>query len=444
MSSLLYDLCARLFPILARVGVGTNLGLLQILFALVSGRFLVSRGALVPALADCGLTDEAVRRSVQALSYGRWNLPALIEAWQKCVRGERRWHPHRYGGFRPVAVDLVGFFRAKLQGQIGKHYTARASKALPALVFGMAASVGCVGKPYGPYGKRLPLLRRLVRQKTDETESALQARVLREVIGTLAPDEITVVDAGFGIVELLKHPHAAFVARLDQNVTARRNYLPAAKGKGRPAEYGETVRPLARTYKGKTLPATRPDKVVRWKAGRHTLRAHVFENLVLSGARPGAATFQIVVIFDPRYARPLIVATNRPLSAYDLWCLYRDRWPVEQMPLAAKQMLGGERAFVFGDESRWRLPELAMLAGNVVAYVAACRPAIATGFWDRCAQPTCGRIRRSLSRVRFSDLPLTVGRFRKKASPTAHLPKGVRAHRRTKATKEPTTERLVA
>ena len=103
---------------------------------------------------------------------------------------------------------------------------------------------------------------------------------------------------------------------------------------------------------------------------------------------------------------PLIVATNRSLSAFELWCIYRDRWPVEQMPLAAKQMLGCERAFVFGDESRWRLPELAMLAGNVLWYVAACRPAVSSGFWDRCAQPTCGRIRRSLFRLSFSDLPL--------------------------------------
>ncbi len=106
MSTLLYDLCARLFPILAGVGVGTNLGLLQIFFALVSGRFLFNRGALVPALADIGISEESVRRSVQALAYGRWNIKALIDAWQKLVGAERRWRPHRHGGFRPVAVDL--------------------------------------------------------------------------------------------------------------------------------------------------------------------------------------------------------------------------------------------------------------------------------------------------------------------------------------------------
>src|SRR5262249_19525566 len=69
---------------------------------------------------------------------------------------------------------------------------------------------------------------------------------------------------------------------------------------------------------------------------------------------------------DPRYQEPWVLAPNLPVSAYALWWLYRDRWPVEQVPLAAKQMLGAHRACVFGGESRHRLPELALLAGNVL------------------------------------------------------------------------------
>ena len=100
------------------------------------------------------------------------------------------------------------------------------------------------------------------------------------------------------------------------------------------------------------------------------------------------------------------------------------------MPLAAKQMLGAHRAFVFGGESRHRLPELALLAGNVLTYVAATSVAVATGFWDRCCRPTCGRLRRVLLRVDFSEIPVPAGRLRKKASVTGHLPKGVQGHRR--------------
>jgi len=87
---------------------------------------------------------------------------------------------------------------------------------------------------------------------------------------------------------------------------------------------------------------------------------------------------------------------------------------------------------VFGGESRHRLPELALLAGNVLAYVAATAAAIATGFWDRCCRPTCGRLRRVLLRVDFSEIPMPEGELRKKASVTAHLPKGVQGHRRQK------------
>jgi hypothetical protein len=426
MSPLLYGLCARLFQILAPVGVGTNLGLYALFFALLSGRFLNSRGALFPALWDCGLSQDAVRRSSAALTYGRWCLADLLAAWRQCVGAEERFRRHRYEGYQPVAVDLVGFFRSHIHGPVGKHYTSVAHKALPAMVFGMVAEVGSVGT------MRLPLLRHLLRQKVDETEPQLQARLLKETARTLQQDEILVADAGFSLADLLDTTPAGFVIRLDQNATARRNQLPDYKGRGARPKFGERVRPLPRTYAGKTREATSADAMARWKAGKHQVTAWLFEDLVLSTARPGSASFRIVVIFDPRYTKPLIVATNRNLTAYALWRVYQDRWPVEQMPLAAKQMLGCGRSFVFGAESRWRLPELAMLAGNLLSYVAACSPPVATGFWDRCARPTCGRLRRLLARLNFSDLPLLAGQVRKKNSPTAHLPKGVAAHRRQK------------
>lgn len=361
MSSLIYAVCSRLFQILAGVGVGTNLGLYQVFFALLSGRFLQSRGALIPALSDTGLEPEAVRRSVAAVAYGKWKIADLIVAWQQCVRKECHFRAHDYEGYHPVACDLLGFFRPRLQGKVGKHYTSKADKAQPAVVFGMVATVGSVGN------KRLPLLHSLTRQKPEETEVQLQARLLKETAGTLKKDQLLVADAGFALADFLELPKTGFVIRLDQNATARRNVLPAYKGCGARPKYGEVVRPLARSYKGKELPATPPDRTARWKAGRHWVRAHIFEELVLADAKPGSETFWIVVIFDPRYKKPLVLATNRKLTAYALWCVYADRWPVEQMPLAAKQMLGCERSFVHSDESRWRLPELSMLAGNLLS-----------------------------------------------------------------------------
>ena len=114
------------------------------------------------------------------------------------------------------------------------------------------------------------------------------------------------------------------------------------------------------------MAASPPDATAQWVRAGRTIQAQLWDDLVLSTAKPGAPAFRCAVIHDPRYQEPLVLVTNLPVSAYALRCLYRDRWPIEQLPLAAKQMVGAHRAFVFGDESRYRLPELALLAGHVL------------------------------------------------------------------------------
>jgi hypothetical protein len=95
-------------------------------------------------------------------------------------------------------------------------------------------------------------------------------------------------------------------------------------------------------------------------------------------------------------------------------------------------MLGAVRQCVFAPESRQRLPEVALLAGSILAYTAATHPALPTGFWDRAPRPIAGRLRRVLAQVHFQDLQGLPERLRKKRSPTAHLPTGVCGHRRNK------------
>jgi hypothetical protein len=437
MSTIVYRMSVVLDRILAHVPVGTNLGLFWLLWALVSGRFLLSRGAVFPALADRGLPADAVRRSGAALAYGRWAIQTLVQAWQQVVHQEGAWRAHQYEGWRPVACDLVGFFRPRLSGCLGKHYQSEADKALPAIVFAVVAAVGSIGQV------RLPLLRLILRADPgDQREAELQRRALRQAGAGLHHDEVLVVDAGFGVADLLTEGVPRFGARVARNFTARRNRLPAYPGRGRRPVYGARVRPWPRTHKGKAIAATPPDATAQWRVAGRLLRAQVWDNVVLSTAQPGAAAFRCAVIHDPRYREPLVLATNLSVSAYALWCLYRDRWPIEQVPLAAKQMVGAQRAFVFGGESRYRLPELALLAGNILAYVAATTTAIATGFWDRHCRPTCGRLRRVLLQVHFSDVPVPAGTLRKKASVTIHLPKGVQGHRRRKGVLTPPANSL--
>jgi hypothetical protein len=158
-----------------------------------------------------------------------------------------------------------------------------------------------------------------------------------------------------------------------------------------------------------------------------TIRVKGWYNLVRPDQKVAAdnETFTIWVFLDSLYRDPLVLGTNLAAQPKTIFCLYLDRWPVEQIPLVAKQLLGLERQFVFALASRHRLPELALLAANILTYVAAVLPPLPTGFWDRQPKRTPGRLRRVLAQTGFpEDYPLD-GRIRKKQSVTRHLPKGV-------------------
>src|SRR5215469_13054604 len=129
MSDICYGISSLLCQILICVPVGTNLGLFHLFCALLSGRFLTYRGAITPSVADLGLSEDAVRRSEAALANGRWKTNHLVTVWHQTVLEQGRFVAHCYEGFRPVASDLIGFFRPKLQNCSDKHYTSRANKA---------------------------------------------------------------------------------------------------------------------------------------------------------------------------------------------------------------------------------------------------------------------------------------------------------------------------
>lgn len=413
--------------------LGTNLGLLHVLWTLVSGNLLQSRGGLFPALQQMGLTDKECRRAWAAFAKGKWEIAALLSRWQEQVEAEGQWQEHRFGEYRVKAIDLVGFWRPTLQSCPSKHYQAEAGKALPAVVLGMITRVGQMGK------QRVALPSDFIRIDPDDpSEATLTTRLLQHAAKTLAADELAVMDAGFSLTELIAVGMDRFLLRLARNATARRNYLPQYNGQGRPPEWGEIVRPLARTYNDQTIEATSADRQTEWTIDHQgqalTIKAKFWDDLVLSTQKVDdqASTFQIVAIDDPRYKKPLLLATSLCLSGETLQAIYQDRWVVELLPLSAKQMVGAVRQFVHAPESVQRLPELSLLAGAILSYVAAKLPPIPTGFWDRAPQSTPGRLRRVLTAQPLSPNLTLPARIRKKNSVTAHLPPGILAHRRQK------------
>ena len=396
---------------------------------LVSGALHDSRGALFPALQAIGLSDEEVRRAWAAMRYGAWQTADLLASWQAHVTGQGAWCASQYAGYSVKAVDLTAYGRPTLKGLKSKHYAAQADKALPAVVLGLVGRIGRVGQ------QRMALLTDLIRADlTNPSETALENNLLQRVALKLGEAEMPVLDAGFKLSALYEAGLTRFVLRLAKNFTARRNFLPQYQT-GRPPEYGALVRPLARSYRDKQLAATAPDRVETWQHFGLDFRAEFWEDLVLKDRKPSAEnpTFTVVAVYDPSFAEPWLLACPLKLSGPDCWGLYHERWPIEQVPLASKHMVGAQRQFVSAAESCYRLPELSLLAGSIQTYLAATLPPIPTGFWDRHPKGTPGRFRRWLGRTTFSDLPaLAQDRMRRKSSVTDHLPKGIHAHRRSK------------
>ena len=121
MSAPVYLICSVFCQLLASVPVGTNAGLFALLWALVSGQFLLSRGAVFPALLQLGLAPDAVRRAAAALCYGRFAVADLLTEWNRLVQSEGQFCANEYAGFCPVACDTTGFFRPQLAGCWSKH-----------------------------------------------------------------------------------------------------------------------------------------------------------------------------------------------------------------------------------------------------------------------------------------------------------------------------------
>lgn len=408
--------------------VGTNMGLLHLLWMLVSGQLLATRGAVIPGLSACGLSERAVRRAWAALGQGAWDSSVLLARWTAMVLAEGRWQPQQHGGYQPVAVDVTAFFRPQLQDCPTTHYHAEAGKALPAIPFGVLGPVGRVGS------QRLALPRAFVRaDPADPRTSTHQRLVVRAAVAQCAADEALVFDAGFSLTLVQEEGAMRYVVRCAKNDTFRRASPPPYRGRGRPPTRGERVRPLPRRRKGQLIAATPPDRTATWREDDVVLRAEIWDDLVRPDAAPGAPSFMVVALYDPRYRDPLLLATPLPLTAPELRACYPDRWAIEQIPLAAKEMVGATRSFVHAKETCQRLPELALLAGAILSYVAATAPAVPTGFWDRRPRPTPGRLRRVLTRCPFPhDFPFPA-RLREKASPTAHLPTGFWGQRRRRA-----------
>ena len=220
MPAPVYRVMHLLCTLVSTLPIGTNLGLAHLLWMLLSGALLVSRGAIIPGLSTIGLPVPAVRRAWATLGQGTWTSDDLIARLVVIVETDGRWQPHTHAGYQPVAVDTTGFWRPRLVDCPTKHYSSVAGKAVPAVPLGLVARVGSV------QGQRVALPLTIVRaDPTDPSPQAHQRRLVQRAKAVRAPDDVLVFDRGFGVALLQGEEVPAWVVRLPKNFTAR---LPGA------------------------------------------------------------------------------------------------------------------------------------------------------------------------------------------------------------------------
>lgn len=396
------------------VPVGTNLALLQLMWAMITGAFLSSRGAIHSALIKAGFEPEEIRRSWRALRWGKWHIYELVQRFRQQVEQTGKWHSHEYDGYRPVAVDTTAIWRPRLQGWVGKLYRQLAGKAMTGIGFGLIADVGQVS------GQRLPLIRAIVRgHDAAESEMSLKERTVVKAASLLKENEVLLHDGGISITQLQAAGAARFIVRLGTNCTARRPSLPVYKGRGRPPTRGVLVRPLTRKWKTRILTATPPDVMTTFEFEERRITACGWQDLMRADLKvtDDHERYAIWVFEDPLFKTPLVLGTNLSTAPKAIFSLYLDRWPVEQIPLVTKQLLGCQRQFVFTPTSCWRLGELAFLVGNILTWLAVLLPAQPTGFWDRHPKKHLDGYGGSWRRPFFQKSPYLTGNFEKSGRP---------------------------
>ncbi len=421
-----YRTATFLCQLVARLPIGTNLGLAHLLWTLLSGHFLPSRGAVFPALQNAGIADKEARQAEASLREGKWDVRSLLRRFGWLIRQEQHTKRVCIGQWRPLLIDWVGFFRPRLSGCSSKHYDSAAGKALPAIELGMVATVGQIRE------RTIPVLVEL--NRSGDTLSLLQlARTKQGCRDVLVADRQVKMShlEEAGLRHFVIRVGNGVSQRAQQNLAARRSEIMSRESgkRGRKPTRGEMVRPLARHYKGKILGATPPDREENFVENGRPMEAKWFDKIVVAGSSREASC---LVIKDPRYKNEWVLLTDlSDASAETVYRLYCSRWKIEQLPLTGKQILGGHRSFVHAATSRYRLPEICLLCASVSLYLSATCEAIATGFWDRHPKRTPGRYRRVLFGAKlpqFREFTVGYGRVREKHSIHEHLSKGIAGH----------------
>ncbi|MEZ4711273.1 MAG: hypothetical protein R3A44_29010 [Caldilineaceae bacterium] len=165
------------------------------------------------------------------------------------------------------------------------------------------------------------------------------------------------------------------------------------------------IRPLARKHKGRTIAASQAQQQGRFAYKGRTIRYHIWPQLVTVNTKVDEdnPTFTLMLFFDPLYKKTHDPGHRLALGRRGHLSYLSRPLACRASPLAAKQMIGLHRQFVFAEDSCFRLPELALWLAMCLPTVLRSCP-VPSGFWDRAPKATPGRLRRLLSRAIFPNV----------------------------------------
>ena len=293
------------------ISIGTNLALLHVIWAMVSGAFLLSRGAVHTALKMSGRTDDETRRGGAALRTGQWQIEELIDRWREWVLKQEGWEVKEYEGWRAVSCDVVVFPRLKLNNWVAKLYRGTFGRAVKAVGIGVIVDVGQYA------GERVPLLKKLIRcQNVEDAEAQLKHDLLKAGATLLGENGVLVHDAGATIKDMQKVKAKRYIVRLASNCVARWSYLPENAHGNR--QYGNLLRPLARSRQGKEIASTKdPTETTSFEHDGHIIQVQRWRNVVSVDVKVSdeAETYDIWVFLTRAIVSHLswvLILTPRP------------------------------------------------------------------------------------------------------------------------------------
>ena len=105
MPSIVYQTALLICQLCKTLPIGTNLGIVYLLWTIITGKLLNSRGSLFPALLEAGFTDRQARQSEASLREGKFEIDRIIQEHNKIIKLHKKAEKITINEHTPLLLD---------------------------------------------------------------------------------------------------------------------------------------------------------------------------------------------------------------------------------------------------------------------------------------------------------------------------------------------------